>query len=128
MTSTEQIVKAATELGKLIAEHDAAKKFDEMTKKIRDDTEAQRLLTDYSRHMQAIQEKQAAGEPIEVEDKRKLEKFQQDMAAHSLLRDLQIIQMDYLDLMRCVEEAMQAPRAGESPEAASSLAGSSVQS
>ena len=127
MTSTEQIVKAATELGKLITEHDAAKKFDEMAKKVRDDTEAQRLLADYSRHMQAIQEKQAAGKPIEVEDKRKLEKFQQDMAAHSLLRDLQIIQMDYLDLMRRVEDAMQAPRAGELPEAASSLASSSIQ-
>lgn len=127
MTSTEQIVKAATELGRLIAEHDAAKKFDEMTKKIRDDTEAQRLLTDYSRHMQTIQEKQAAGKPIEVEDKRRLEKFQQDMVANSLLRDLQLIQMDYLDLMRRVEEAMHTPRTGEAPAAEPPIVNPSIQ-
>ena len=118
MSTTDQVIKAATELGKLIAEHSDAKKFDATTNLVHEDTEAQRILNDYNRHLMTIHEKETQGKPIEVEDKRKLESCQQQVIQSSTLRNLQVAQMDYLDLMRRVEEAMQGSRPNVSPVAA----------
>ena len=109
MASTDRILSAAVELGQLIAEHDASKKFEDAVKKLRDDVEAQRVLNDHNRQLQEIHEKQTKGEPIEVDDKHKLEKLQDAVIKHPLLRDLQVIQMDYMDLMRRVDEAIGGP-------------------
>ena len=72
MATTQEILDAAAELGKLIATHPAAVKFEDTIKKLQDDVEAQRLMTDLNRHMESLQEKEANGKPIEVADKKKL--------------------------------------------------------
>ena len=82
-----------------------------MLKRFEADIEAQRLFNDYHRHLAKMGEKEAKGQPIEVEDKRQLERLQDGMSRSALLRDLQIGQMDYLDLMRQVDEAI----SGQSP-------------
>ncbi len=117
MATTDEILKAAGDLGKMIAEHPAAKKFEDVTRKLQDDTEAQRLLTDFNRHMQTLQEKEAKRQPIEVADKHKLEELQAKVIKNKLVRDLQMAQMDFVDLMRRVDEAMQgqAPQADAGP-------------
>ena len=108
MASIEQIVSTAKDLGKLIASHDACAKFQTILRKLEKDVEAQRTLTDYNRHLQTIAEKEQNGQPIEVEDKRKLEKFQNGLIDNSLLREFQVAQMDFLDLMRRVDETIAA--------------------
>ena len=40
MATTDEILKAAQDLGKLIAKHAATKQFDDMVKQLRDDVEA----------------------------------------------------------------------------------------
>ena len=108
MTTTEQIVKAAEELGKLIAKHPATEKYESTVKKLRDDVEAQRTLNDYYRHLATIAEKENRQEPIEVDDKRKVDELHDKVVSHPVLRNLQMVQMDYLDLIRRVDEAMSA--------------------
>jgi cell fate (sporulation/competence/biofilm development) regulator YlbF (YheA/YmcA/DUF963 family) len=108
MSDTAAILDAADRLGRLIADHPATQKFDGILKKLKDDTDAQRLLTDLNRHRETLAEKQQAGQPIEVEDKRKMESLQQSVATHELLRDLQMAEMDYVDLMRKVDEKLRA--------------------
>lgn len=108
MASIEQIVSAAKDLGKLIASHDACSKFHAILHKLEKDLEAQRTLTDYNRHLQTIAEKEQNGQPIEVEDKRKLEQLQNGLIDNSLLREFQVAQMDFLDLMRRVDETIAA--------------------
>jgi cell fate (sporulation/competence/biofilm development) regulator YlbF (YheA/YmcA/DUF963 family) len=126
MATTQEILDAAKKIGKLIAEHSAAKKLDELMQKLQSDREAQRALTDYNRHMQMVSEKQATGRPVEVEDKRKLEQFQTALAMNGLLRDLQAAQIEYLELMRQVDDSIDnaaptpgagAPPAGGAPSA-----------
>ena len=122
MTTTDEVLTAARELGKLVAGHDAAKKFEQMISGLRDDNDAQRLLNDYNRHLNTIAEKESAGKPIEVEDKKKLEDLQAKVIQHPVLRNLQIVQMDYLDLMRRVDEEISGgPGKGEVAAAASPL-------
>ena len=111
MASTEQILQAAAELGKLIGEHPATKKFVDAAKGLQDDTEAQRVLNDYNRQLQTIHEKESKGQPIEVADKRKLEGLQQAVIQNKVLRDFQLVQMDYMDLMRRVDDALEPPLA-----------------
>ncbi|MEX2212912.1 MAG: YlbF family regulator [Phycisphaeraceae bacterium] len=125
MATTQEILDAAKKVGKLIAEHSAAKKMDELMHKLQTDREAQRALTDYNRQMQAIQEKQATGRPIEVEDKRKLEQFQSALAMNPTLGQLQTAQIDYLELMRQVDDAIDnaAPVPGTGPAAGAGGAG-----
>ena len=122
MATTQEILDAAKKVGKLIAEHPAAKKMDELMQKLQSDREAQRALTDYNRQMQAIQEKQAMGMPIEVEDKRKLEQFQTALATNVMLGSIQRAQIEYLELMRQVDDAIDnatpapgAPAPGAAP-------------
>ncbi|MCX5662655.1 MAG: YlbF family regulator [Planctomycetota bacterium] len=119
MPTTQDILDAAQKLGKLIASHDSAGKLEAAARKLQGDVEAQRILTDYNRHLEKVSEKEATGKPIEVADKQQLEKLQGAVVRNPILRDFQVAQMDYLDLMRRVDEAM----AGGEPAAAAPAPG-----
>ena len=122
MATTQEILDAAGELGKLIASHGVAAKFEQALKALQDDVPAQRALTDYQRHLTAVGEKEAAGKPIEVDDKQKLEALQRTIIQTPVLRDFQLAQMDYLDLMRQVDTAISgAPDVGAAAPAESPL-------
>jgi len=116
MATTQEIIDAAGDLGKKIAEHDTARKLEGIVKQLQEDIEAQRLLADYQRQITALGEKEAQGQPIEVEDKQQLEALQGQMIRHALLKDFQMAQMDYLDLMRQVDAAISgSPDDGPAP-------------
>lgn len=114
MATTQEILTAAKDLGKLIAKHQAVVQLEKLTSQLQADVEAQRLLTDLNRHLQALGEKEAAGQPIEVADKHKLDDLQKKVISHPLLGQLQMTQMDYLDLMRQVDDAI-SPAPGNAP-------------
>lgn len=116
MATTSEILNAARDLGKLIRTHDAAAKFEKTVEALQKDVEAQRVLSDYNRHLNSLAEKEAHGRAIEVEDKRKLEQLQQKVIMNPLLQKFQMAQMDYLDLMRKVDEAMTGDMEGTMPQ------------
>ena len=124
MATTEDILKRARELGELIQGHPAAKKLETVLAKLQADIEAQRAMNDYNRLLQSLGEKEAAGQPIEVDDKRKLESAQKAVMRNATLRDFQVAQMDYLDLMRKVDEAIEGTAAtgGAAPAGAPAAA------
>jgi len=102
MASTEKIEQTAKELGEMIAAHQATKEYDAAESAVADDLQTQRLINDFNRHLQNLAEKQQGGQAIEVEDKRKLEQLQQQLAQNTQVRRLQLAQMNYLDLLRKV--------------------------
>ncbi len=131
MATTEEVLQAARNLGSLIRSHEAADRMQQALEKVRQDTDAQRLLNDYNRHLEAVAEKDAQGKPIEVEDKRKLEQLQNRIATTPALRDFQLAQMDYVDLMRQVDQAISdqtppgsAPGSTPAPGSAPGIPGS----
>jgi len=113
-TTTEDILAQARKLGDMIADHPTVKQLEDAAKAFSDDTAAQRAITDYTRHMESIAQKQQAGKPIEVEDKRKIESLQKAVATHPLLAKLQMAEMDYTDLMTRVSQAIE-PDVAETP-------------
>lgn len=112
MPTTSQIEQAAKDLGKMIGEHDAAHRYSAAAKALDTDIEAQRLMTDFNRAIQSIAQKQASQKPIEVEDKRRLEKLQTEVAMNLKVRALQQAQMDYVDLIRSVVSTITAEAGG----------------
>lgn len=120
MATTQEILDNAHKLGEMIATHETAKKFQHIVERLQSDIEAQRVMTDYQRIMQKLGEKEAQGRPIEPEEKRQLEKCQTAVARNLLLQQLQMAQMDYLDLMRQVDEAISGQGEIAPPEPAAS--------
>jgi cell fate (sporulation/competence/biofilm development) regulator YlbF (YheA/YmcA/DUF963 family) len=130
MATTEQIEQAAADLGKMVAGHDSAKELFAAEDALEKDIEATRLLNDFNRHVQAVGQKQREQKPIEVEDKRKLEQLQSQIASNLLVRRLQLAQMNFLDLMRKVQaliatnaEGERAPSGAPTPAAPPPAAG-----
>jgi cell fate (sporulation/competence/biofilm development) regulator YlbF (YheA/YmcA/DUF963 family) len=122
MASTQEILDAASKLGQQIAEHEATSKLAAVLKNLEANTEAQRTLNDHNRYAQTLGEKEAAGKPIEVDEKRKLTSLHTAVIHHPLLRDMQMAQMDYADLMRRVDDAMTGRMAGADAPAAPAAA------
>ena len=114
MAETQQVIDQARRLGELIASHPAAQKLRSASERLEADTDAQRTLADYRRYAEQIHEKQQKQQPIEPEEKRKLEELHRSVIHNPLLSELQMAQMDYADLMRQVNDAMSAAGAPSS--------------
>ncbi len=113
MATKQEIIDAATTLGKLIADHSVGQKLENAIGKLEKDIDAQRELTDYQRFIQTLGEKEAAGKPIEVEEKQKLQTLQNAVVQNLTLQQFQMAQMDYLDLMREVDQIISAQSTGQ---------------
>ncbi|MBL4702084.1 MAG: YlbF family regulator [Phycisphaeraceae bacterium] len=113
MATKEAIIDAATNLGKLIADNSVGKKLESAIGKLEKDTAAQQELTQYQQFIQALGEKEAAGQPIEVEEKQKLQALQNLVVQNLTLQQFQVAQMDYLDLMREVDQIISAQATGQ---------------
>ncbi len=118
MATTEQILKAASDLGKLIQQHASTQRVAEAGTKLQKDTEALRLINDLNRLMSKISEKEMTGKPIEPAEKQQLQALQSTVSRNATLREYQLAQMDYLDIMRAVDQAM----SGEADEAPAGVA------
>jgi len=117
MASTDEIMKQATKLGELIAEHETSRRLEKAVAGLQADLEAQRAMTDLNRYAQSLETKARSGQPIEVAEKRKLETLESAVVANPLLVGLQRAQMDYVDLLRQVDGAI----TGKAPDADAGL-------
>ena len=57
MATKQEIMDAATKLGKLIADNPVGQKLEDAIKKLESDLDAQRAMNDYQRVIQALSEK-----------------------------------------------------------------------
>ncbi len=106
MATDDQIMKAASELGEMLGGHPRVGRLESAIKKLKEDVEAQRALNDLNRHLQMVGEKEMSGQPIEVSDKKRLAELQSEVVHNLVLREFQLAQMDYVDLVRGLDDAM----------------------
>ncbi|MFI4861359.1 MAG: YlbF family regulator [Phycisphaerales bacterium JB063] len=123
MASTEEILKQASALGDLIAEHDASKSMESAVKALQNDPSSQQALADLNKHAAGLEAKAAQGKPIEVADKRKMEELQQAVVLNPLMANFQRSQMAYVDLLRKVDDAITGRPAEEAAAAAGPIPG-----
>ena len=108
MPDKQAILDAATDVGKLLKDSDAVTRLRAAAKAFQDDVTAQRTVVDFNRFLQTLAQKEQQGQPIEVADKRKLTELQDAVAGDPQLRTMQKAQMDYVDLLRAIDAAIQA--------------------
>ena len=116
MATTQEILQAAISLGKMVADHESAKRLEAAVKLLQNDLESQRLLSEFNKLMQTLSQKEASGRPIEVADKRQLEAVQSKIVKNPTLRQFQIAQMDHLDLLRKIDEIVSGGGEVEAPQ------------
>lgn len=106
MATDDQIMQAAGELGQMLGEHPNVSRLESAIAKLKSDTEAQRALNDFNRRLHTIAEKEMSGQPIEVSEKRQLQELQNAVVHNLVLREFQLAQMDYADLVRKIDDQM----------------------
>lgn len=90
----------------MVARHPAVQRYAQAASSFEKDVDSQRLLADYSRFIESLAQKEAAGRPIEVSDKRRLESLQSQLAMHPILRGLQMAEVEFADTLRKVDQAI----------------------
>lgn len=121
MAQSEDVIQQARALGEALAKHPRVVGFLDARARLQKDQDAQRLLVDYQRQAQRIQQLQQAGKPIEVADKHKLSELEGQMSSNDVLKEMMRRQADYIELMNRVHQALEEPitssRQGDGAEA-----------
>ncbi len=102
----EDIIAHACELGKKIAAHPRCSEFMAAAKAVAEDLDAQRILKAYQDQVRRVQELEAAGKPIEVDDKHKLADAEGQVAGNDKLKEMLKYQADYLEMMNRINQAI----------------------
>jgi len=114
----DDIITDAKALGKKIAAHPYTVAFLESARAVSQDAEARQLLDEYQKQAQRVQELETAGKAIEPDDKRKLTDCESRIAANEKLKDMTRHQMNYLDLMHRINNAIDEASQGEDASSA----------
>jgi cell fate (sporulation/competence/biofilm development) regulator YlbF (YheA/YmcA/DUF963 family) len=102
----EDIIQAARKLGETIAASPKAGALKEARTGLDQSEETRELLQKTQQHVQSLQQKEEQGQPIEPEDKQKMEKLQAELMADPTFKTFNAAQVEYVDLMRKVNDTL----------------------
>jgi len=114
----KEITEQATRLGEAIRRHPRYAKLREADERVRADKAATEALEAYNKAVAAIQKKGQGGQPIEVEDKRNLERLRQVVAGNEAIKAFMQTQADYAELMHRMNDTIYRTIAGPASEPA----------
>jgi len=103
----ERILGLAGRLGKTIAESKQATDLREIRKAFEGDPELQQVMKEYRQQAGKMQQLEQERKPVEPEDKHKLEELNRQLAASETFKKYTAAQVEYVDLLRRVNEALQ---------------------
>ena len=101
-----EIVEMAQRLGKAIADSQAAQRLRAAKHEFDQHKDLSELLKAYRQQADKIGQLEQEQKPVEVMDKRKLQEFQDKLVAAEPFKQLTAAQVEYLDMMHKVNEAI----------------------
>jgi len=104
--SMDDILEQARRLGDLIRQHPRYRRLREADAKVRGDQAATEALDAYNKAAVAIQQRESSGEPVEVEEKRNLERLRDAVASNETVKAFSTAQADYAEMMQRMNEAI----------------------
>jgi cell fate (sporulation/competence/biofilm development) regulator YlbF (YheA/YmcA/DUF963 family) len=116
--TTEQIMQEAEKLGQMLKDHPAVERFKSAQKSVADDAEATRLLGEFDRQIEALARQEQRGQPVSDAQRMQLESLQSKIVSHIKIKNLNLAQMEFVDLLRKISQTYQRPLADVSPAAA----------
>jgi cell fate (sporulation/competence/biofilm development) regulator YlbF (YheA/YmcA/DUF963 family) len=103
----EQIIALAERLGKAIAASPQAAAMRAARDELDKDKDVSAVLEEFQKQSQKIARLEEENKPVEVEDKHKLRDLREKLAASETFKKYSAAQVEYVDLMRKVDEALQ---------------------
>ncbi|MGH7177691.1 MAG: YlbF family regulator [Tepidisphaeraceae bacterium] len=108
---TQQIITEAEKLGQLVAQHPAIAKYRDAQKLVADDPDAARLLSEFDKQLETIIRQQQSGMAPTDAQRSQLETLQSKIMSHIKIKALNMAQVEFVDLLRKVNQTIQAPLA-----------------
>jgi cell fate (sporulation/competence/biofilm development) regulator YlbF (YheA/YmcA/DUF963 family) len=108
-TETKDILEEAEKLSKLVADHPAVARYKSAQKAVADDAEAGRLLSDFDRQIESLARQEQTGMPVTDAQRQQLESLQTRIMSHIKIKNLNLAQVDFVDLLRKVNQTIQRP-------------------
>jgi len=108
---TQQILQAAEKLGQMLKEHPSVDRFKTAQKAVAQDPEAARLLAEFDRQIESLARQEQQGRPITDAQRLGLESLQTKLASHIKIKNLNLAQMEFVDLLRKISQTYQRPLA-----------------
>lgn len=102
----DEILQQARRLGRAIHDSPQARALRQAQKAFDDDPDAGKLFEEAREQMDKVRRLEQANQPVEVADKHRLDELQNRLAASETFKRYSSAQVDYLDLMRKVDQAM----------------------
>jgi cell fate (sporulation/competence/biofilm development) regulator YlbF (YheA/YmcA/DUF963 family) len=115
---TQQILDEAEKLGQLVAQHPSVDRYKQAQKAVADDAEASRLMADFERAYAKLAQQAEAGLPVTDAQRDQLESIQSRIVSHIKVKNLNLAQVEFVDLLRKVGQTIQKPLAGSTGPAA----------
>jgi cell fate (sporulation/competence/biofilm development) regulator YlbF (YheA/YmcA/DUF963 family) len=106
MPDTQEILDAAENVGKMVAQHPAVERYRQAQKSLTEDPDATRLLNDFNRQIMTLARQEEAGMPVTDAQRHQLEGLQAQLASHLKVKNLNIAQVEFMDLLRRVSDAI----------------------
>jgi cell fate (sporulation/competence/biofilm development) regulator YlbF (YheA/YmcA/DUF963 family) len=104
---TQQILDAAEKLGELLKQHPAVERFKSAQKGVNQDPEASRLLQEFERQLENLGRQEQQGKPVTDAQRTQLESLQSKIVSHLKIKNLNMAQMEFVDLLRKVSQTYQ---------------------
>jgi cell fate (sporulation/competence/biofilm development) regulator YlbF (YheA/YmcA/DUF963 family) len=108
-SDTQTIMEAAEKLSAMVAEHPSVGKYKAAQKAVADDPEAGRLLADFDKQIETLSRQEQSGMPVTDAQRRQLEGLQSRIISHIKIKNLNLAQVEFIDLLRKINQTIQRP-------------------
>jgi cell fate (sporulation/competence/biofilm development) regulator YlbF (YheA/YmcA/DUF963 family) len=108
-TDTPQIMEAAEKLSQMVADHPSTARYKAAQKAVADDADATRLLGEFDQQIERLARQEQSGMPITDAQRQQLESLQSRIVSHIKIKNLNLAQVDFIDLLRKINQTIQRP-------------------
>jgi cell fate (sporulation/competence/biofilm development) regulator YlbF (YheA/YmcA/DUF963 family) len=108
-TDTQTILDAAEKLSQLVADHPAVARYKSAQKSVAEDAGATQLLGDFDKQIEALARQEQTGMPVTDSQRAQLESIQSRIMSHLKIKNLNLAQVEFIDLLRKVNQTIQKP-------------------
>src|SRR5687767_4943016 len=105
---TTQILAEADKLGQLVAQHPAVERYKSAQKAVTEDPDANRTMAEFERQLETLARQEASGMPITDALRGQLEAVQSCIVSNIKVKNLNMAQVEFIDLLRKVTQAIQS--------------------
>jgi cell fate (sporulation/competence/biofilm development) regulator YlbF (YheA/YmcA/DUF963 family) len=104
---TTQIMTEADKLGQLVAQHPAIERYKQAQKAVADDPDANRAMADFEQQLEKLSRQEQSGMPVTDAQRQQLEAVQSRIVSNIKVKALNLANVEFVDLLRKVNQAIQ---------------------